>query len=90
MSGQGLYYCEDDALQADVFDEDYNEKHFSSIPAEAACDCNHNHIVGGPQRPMNPSNLEDRQYKVQHKSYTDNQRRKLLNTGRLRQVVWSP
>ena len=35
---QGLYYCEDNALLVDVFDENYNEKHFSSILSEATCD----------------------------------------------------
>ncbi len=38
MPGQGLYNCDDDALLDDVFDEDYVEKNFSSIPNEAACD----------------------------------------------------
>ena len=78
MPGQGLYYREDDALLDEVFDDDYNEKHFTLIPSEAACDRNCNHIAGGPQRPMNPSKLDKWHYKVSRKSYTDNQRRKLL------------
>jgi hypothetical protein len=54
MPGQDLYYREDDALLEDIFDEEYDKKHFTSIPSEAACDRNRNCIAGGPQRPMNP------------------------------------
>ncbi len=73
MPGQGLYYREDDALLDEVFDDEYDEKHFTSIPSEAACDRNCNRIAGGPQRPMNPSKSDERFYKVSCKLYTDNQ-----------------
>jgi hypothetical protein len=33
-SGKGLYYPDDDAFLDDIFDDDYVEKHFSSIPDE--------------------------------------------------------
>jgi hypothetical protein len=34
--GQGLYYRDDDALLDEVFDDEYDKKHFTSIPSEAA------------------------------------------------------
>jgi hypothetical protein len=80
MPGQGLYYRDDDALLDEVFDEDYVEKNFSSIPNEAACDCNHNRIMGGPQPPINASNGDMRMYKAQRKAYTVGQCRKVLNS----------
>jgi hypothetical protein len=36
MPGQGLYYREVDALLDEVFDDEYDEKHFTSIPSKAA------------------------------------------------------
>jgi hypothetical protein len=45
-TGKGLYYPDDDALFDDIFDDDYIEKHFSSIPDEPACDRNPNQIMG--------------------------------------------
>ena len=80
MPGQGLYYREDDALLDEVFNEDYVEKNFSSIPNEAACDRTRNRIMGGPQPPMNASNGDMRMYKAQRKAYTDGKRRKVLNS----------
>jgi len=50
-SGKRLYYPDDDAFLGDIFDDDYVEKHFSSIPDEPACDRNRNRIMGGPQPP---------------------------------------
>ena len=47
------------------------EKNFSSIPDEAACDCNHNRITGGPQPPINALTGEIRMCKAQRKAYTD-------------------
>ena len=55
MPVQDLYYREDDALLDEVFDEEYDKKHFTLIPSEAACDRNCNRITGGPQCPMNPN-----------------------------------
>ena len=78
--GQGLYYRDDDALLDEIFDDEYNEKHFTSIPSEAACDRNRNCIAGGPQRPDHPSKSDERFYKRDRKAYTDNQRRKLMKT----------
>jgi hypothetical protein len=62
--GQGLYYRDDDALLDEIFDDEYDEMHFTSIQLEAACDRNRNRIAGGPQRPDNPSKLDERSYKV--------------------------
>jgi len=41
-SGKGLYYPDDDAFLDEIFDDDYAEKHFSSIPDEPACNRNRN------------------------------------------------
>ncbi len=78
MLSQGRVYT--NALLDEIFDDEYNEKHFTSIPSEAACDRNRNHIAGGPQRPDNPSKSDERFYKRDRKAYTDNQRRKLMKT----------
>ena len=58
--GDGLYYPDNDAFEADVFNEDYNDKYRSSIPAEATCDRNRNRIMGGPQPPDNAMRAEYR------------------------------
>ena len=58
--GDGLYYPDNDAFEADVFNEDYNDKYRSSIPAEAFCDRNRNRIMGGPQPPDNAMRAEYR------------------------------
>jgi hypothetical protein len=71
--GHGLYYRDNDALLDEIFDDEYNEKHFKSIPSEAACDRNR-------KRPDNPSKSDERFYKRDRKAYTDNQRRKLMKT----------
>jgi hypothetical protein len=63
-SGKGLYYPDDDAFLDDIFDDDYVEKHFSSIPDEPACDRNRNRIMGGPQPPSpNATEEEKKSYK---------------------------
>ena len=72
--GDGLYYPDDDAFEADVFNEDYDDKYCSSIPAEAACDRNCNRIMGGPQLPENASKANYRHYKAERKAYTDSAR----------------
>ncbi len=56
--GQGLYIGDDAALLADIFNEDYDDKHFLFIPGEAASNQNRNRIMGGPQPPPNASNAE--------------------------------
>ncbi len=60
--GEGLYYPEDDdnALLDDIFDEDYQEKHFSSIPNEPHYDHSRNRILGGPQLNPNATSNEKR------------------------------
>jgi hypothetical protein len=80
MPGQGLYYRDDDALLDDVFNEDYVEKNFSSIPNEAACDRYRNRIMGSPQPLMSALNGNMWMYKAQWKVYTNGQCRKVLNS----------
>jgi hypothetical protein len=50
MPGQGLYYREVDALLDEVFDDEYDEKHFTSIPSKAACDRNRRGLGGGGEQ----------------------------------------
>ena len=76
--GDGLYYPDDDAYEADVFNEDYDDKYRSSIPSEAAADRNRNRIMGGPQLPDNATRADYRHYKAERKAYTDSARRKLM------------
>ena len=78
-SGKGLYYPDDDAFLDDIFDDDYVEKHFSSIPDEKACDRNRNRIMGGPQPPSPDATEEEmKMYERKRKAFTDANRRKLL------------
>jgi hypothetical protein len=56
----GLYYPDDNVLLDDIFDEDFMEKHFLSIPDEPACDRNCNRIMGGPPPPGPNSTEEER------------------------------
>ena len=76
--GVVLYNQDDAAFEADVFNEDYNNKYQSSIPAEAACDRNRNRIMGGPQLPKDPTMADYCHYKAERKVYTDSARRKLM------------
>jgi len=74
-----LYYPDDDAFLGDIFDDDYVEKHFLSIPDEKACDRNRNQIMGGPQPPSpNATEEEMKSYERKQKAFTDANRRKLL------------
>ncbi len=76
---KGLYYPDDDAFLDDIFDDDYVEKHFSSIPDEKACDRNRNRIMGGPQPPSPDATEEEmKTYERKRKAFTDANRRKLL------------
>jgi len=78
-SGKGLYYPDDDAILDDIFDDDYVEKHFLSIPDEKACDRICNRIMGGPQPPSpNATEEEMKSYERKRKAFTDTNRRKLL------------
>jgi hypothetical protein len=77
-SMRGLYYPDDDALEADVFNEDYNDKYCSSIPAEAPYDRSRNRIMGGPQLLKYASKADYCHYKEERKAYTDSARRKLM------------
>ncbi len=77
--GKELYYPDDDVFLDDIFDDDYVEKHFLTIPDEAACDRNHNWIMGGPQ-PPGPNAMEEkkRSYEGKQKAFTHANRRTLL------------
>jgi len=78
-TGKGFYYSDDDAFLDDIFDDDYVEKHFSTIPDEPACDRNRNRIMGGPQPPgPNATEEEKNSYEGKQKAFTDANRRKLL------------
>ncbi len=52
MPGRGLIYPEDNADLVNLFDDDYEEKNFTSIPSEAPFDWSRNRILGGPQHPI--------------------------------------
>jgi hypothetical protein len=78
-TGKGLYYSDDDAFLDDIFDDDYVEKHFSTIPDELACNRNHNRIMGGPQPPgPNAMKEEKKSYEGKRKAFTDANCCKLL------------
>ena len=74
-----MYYPDDNAFLDDIFDDDYIEKHFSTIPDEAACNCNHNRIMGGPQPPgQDAMDSEKRSYEAKQKAFANANRRNLL------------
>lgn len=78
-AGKGLYYSDDDDFLDDIFDDDYIEKHFSSISDEPACDRNRNRIMGGPQPPdPNATEEEKKSYEIKRKAFTDANRRKIM------------
>jgi hypothetical protein len=85
MPGRGLIYPEDNADLVNLFDEDYEEKNFSSIPSEEPFDWSRNPILGGPQRPitlhMSSSKAKEvqRNYLSKQKAYTDKKRRNLIH-----------
>ena len=65
-----MYYSDDDAFLDDSFDDDYAEKHLSTIPD--ACDRNRNQIMGGPQPPgPNATEEEKKSYEGKRKAFTD-------------------
>ena len=71
-TASGLYYPDDDVLLDDVFDDDYMDKHFSSIPDEPASQRNRNRIMGGPQPPGPNATKEEREaYENKQKAFTD-------------------
>ena len=77
--GKELYYSDDDDFLDDIFDDDYIEKHFSSIPDEPACDRNRNRIMGGPQPPgPNATEEEMKSYELKRKAFTDANRCKIM------------
>ncbi len=58
-AGEGLYYRDDDDLMDEVFDDDYNDKYFSSIPGEEGVTyggCTR--VLGGPQPNPNATSAE--------------------------------
>jgi hypothetical protein len=71
--GEGFYYQSDaeEAILDDIFDEDYQEKHFSSIPNEPHYECSRNRILGGPQLDPNAQSNEKRRYLAERKKFTD-------------------
>jgi hypothetical protein len=77
--GEGFYYQSDaeDAIFDDIFDEDYQEKHFSSIPNEPHYERSRNRILGGPQLDPNAQSNEKRRYLAERKKFTDKTRRQL-------------
>ena len=85
MGGCGLIYPEDNADFVNLFNEDYEEKNFSSIPSEAPFDCSRNHILGGPQHPitshMTSSKAKEvlQNYQSKWKAYTDKKRQNLIH-----------
>ncbi len=79
-TGDRLYYPDDDVLLDDICDDDYMEKHFSSIPDKPVCDQNRNQITGGPQPPdANATDEEKNRYISKQKAFADANRRKLLS-----------
>ncbi len=78
-TGKGLYYPDDDAFLDDIFDDDYVEKHFLTIPDEPACDRNRNQIMGGPQPPgPNATEEEKKSYEGKQQAFTGANRCKLF------------
>ena len=90
--GEGFYYQNDadDTLLDDIFDEDYQEKHFSSIPNEPHYKRSCNHILGGPQLNPNAMSNEKRRYAAERKQFTDKTRRQLYKQMNATDTTVSP
>ena len=78
-TGKGLYYPNDYVFLDDILMMIMSRSIFLTILDEAACDCNHNRIMGGPQPPgPNATEEEKRSYKGKRKAFTDTNCCKLL------------
>jgi hypothetical protein len=84
MRGRNLIYPEDNSDLVNLFDEDYEEKNFSSIPSEAPFDWSRNRILGGPHpitSHMTSSKAKEAQqtYQSKRKAFTDKKRHNLIH-----------
>ena len=71
QAGEGLYYRGDDDLMDEVFDDDYNDKYFLSIPGEEGIARGCNRVLGGPQPNPNATSAELVRYRAERKKFTD-------------------
>ncbi len=77
--GEGFYYQNDadNALLNDIFDKDYQEKHFLSIPNEPHYERPCNCILGSPLVNPNATRNKKRRYAAEQKQFTGKTRRQL-------------
>jgi hypothetical protein len=77
----GLYYPEDanDELLNDIFNKDYQEKHYSSIPNDKDVETWRYRVKGGPQLSKHATSAEKTLHSKKRKAFTDNTRRKLYS-----------
>jgi hypothetical protein len=78
QAGQGLYYRDDDALMDEVFDDDYKDKFFLSIPGEEGVARGRNRVLGGPQPNPNATSAELIRYRAEQKKFTNKIRRQIF------------
>ena len=76
----GLYYPDDadDKLLDDNFNEDYANKHYSSIPNDKPGDTWRYRVLGGPHLSANATSAEKDKHTKERKAYTDKTRRDLF------------
>ena len=90
--GEGFYYQSDvdDALLDDIFDEGYQDKHFSSIPNKPHYERSRNRILGGPQLNPNAMSNKKRRYLAEQKQFTDKTRCQLYKQMNATDAPMSP
>jgi hypothetical protein len=61
-----------------VFDNDYNNKYFLSIPGEEGVARGRNRVLGGPQLNPNATSAELIRYRAERKKFTNKNRRQIF------------
>jgi hypothetical protein len=77
-AGEGLYYRDDDYLLDEVFDNNYDDKYFSSIPGEEGVTRGRNRVLGGPQLNPNGTSAELIRYRAEQTKFTNKNRRQIF------------
>jgi hypothetical protein len=90
QAGEGLYYCDDDGLLGEVFDNDYDDKYFLSILGEEGVARGRNQVLRGPQLNPNATSAELVHYRADQKKFTDKNSRQIFALLQASHAKFSP
>jgi hypothetical protein len=90
QAGEGLYYRNDDYQLDEVFDNDYDDKYFSSIPGEEGVARSCNRVLGGPQLNPNATSAELIRYRAERKKFTNKNCRQIFASLQASHAKFSP